>query len=44
MSKRVTAYIVQQLMARVLALYPTAITAHSCLRRNSEIIFASDMI
>ena len=30
-------------MGHVLALYPTALKARSCLGRNSGIIFASDM-
>ena len=41
--KRGTASIGQIGMGRGLALYTTALTARSCLGRNSGIIFASDM-
>ena len=40
---RGTAFIEQQGMEHGLELYPTALTAGSCLGRNSGIIFASDM-
>ena len=43
MAKRGTASIGQRVMGHSLAEYPTTLTSQSFMRRNSKIIFASDM-